>query len=207
MFLGKAEILAEADSLFPEKDAHFNKEYVREACYDLCVGDEVFLSEGRIPKRLGTEAPYILLPPGQFALIKTFEKIRIPEKLIGLISIRSRFKFQGLVNISGFHVDPTFEGHLIFSVQNVGPNDISLEYKHPTFMLMLARLESAATTERKPTFAKIPLEYMAQLGGPSFTLATLKRDFDHMSLSLKIYGGLAIAIIGALVAALLSRGH
>jgi dCTP deaminase len=207
MFLGKQEILELSAKLFPKKEEHFNAEFVKAACYDLCVGDEVFLSEDRVPKRLSENSPYILLPPGQFALIKTYEEISIPPNLIGLLSIRSRFKFQGLINISGFHVDPTYRGHLIFAVQNVGPNDIRLQFKEPTFMLMLAKLETAVTEERSKGFYRIPLEQMAQLGGPSFTLATLKRDFDHMSLALKIYGGIAVALIGALVAALLTRGH
>src|SRR5205807_102723 len=112
--------------LFPIAD-QFDASHIGQVSYDLRVGSEVFLSEKRIPTRLSDESPYVVLPPGQFALVKTYEKVRIPPDLIGLISIRSRFKFQGLINISGFHVDPTYEGNLIFSVQNVGPNDIRLE--------------------------------------------------------------------------------
>lgn len=204
MFLSKPDIQDRALELFPDW-GHFDRELVKQISYDLRVGNEVFLSEKRIPTRLSPESPYILLPPGQFALVKTFEKIAIPADLIGLLSIRSKFKFQGLINISGFHVDPTYCGHLIFSVQNVGPNDIRLEYKQPAFMLMLATLKTKYDGQpRQQGFDNIPLDLMAQLGGPSITLATLKQDLDRLSLSLKIYGALAITLFGALAAAALT---
>jgi dCTP deaminase len=206
MFLSKKQILEKATELFPATD-QFNPDLVREACYDLCVGDEVFLSEKQVPNRLNEQSRHVVLPPGQFALIKTFEEIFIPPELIGLLSIRSRYKFQGLINISGFHVDPSFRGHLIFSVQNVGPNDIRLEYKEPTFMLMFAELKPGADAQRKKAYDRIPLEFMAQLGGPSVNLATLKKELDRASLSIKIYGGLVVALLAALVAALFSRSH
>jgi dCTP deaminase len=205
MFLSAPDIEKRTLELFPEW-SHFDASLLKQVSYDLRVGDEVFLSERRVPTRLGQDSPYVLLPPGQFALIKTFEKISIPRDLIGLLSIRSTFKFQGLINISGFHVDPTYRGHLIFSVQNVGPNDIRLEYKHPTFMLMLATLKTKYDgDQRREGHARIPLDFMAQLGGPSVTLATLKRDLDRMSLSVKIYGGLLVAVLAALVATLFTR--
>jgi hypothetical protein len=41
-----------------------------------------------------------LSPPGQFALLLSSEKIRIPPDTIGFISIKARIKFRGMVNIS-----------------------------------------------------------------------------------------------------------
>jgi dCTP deaminase len=204
MFLTGDSIRTRSEELFPQKASHFSDDSVSQASYDLRVGDEVFLSEKRIPTHLGQEAPYVILPPGQFALVKTYEEIFIPPDLIGLLSIRSTYKFQGLINISGFHVDPTYKGHLIFAVQNVGPNDIRLRYREPVFMLMLAKLtEEYKGGIRKPGYDRIPLEHMAQLGGPSVTLTTLKSDLNSVSLTLKIYGALAVALFGAIIGALL----
>jgi len=109
-----------------------------------------------------------------------------------------------LINISGFHVDPTYTGHLIFAIQNVGPNDIRLRYKEPVFMVMWAKLFSEYVGDaRKRGFDKIQLEHMAQLGGPSVTLTGLKKDLDRISLSLKIAGVLAVSLFGVLMAAIL----
>jgi dCTP deaminase len=197
MFLSKVEIRGRRDDFFPVVN-HFDEKNLKEACYDLRIGDEVFLSEKRVPKRLSDRDPYVILPPGQFALIKTFEKVRIPRDIVAFISIRSKLKFQGLINISGFHVDPTYEGHLIFSVQNVGPNDIRLEFRQPAFMIMWSQLsmpykEEEGVPPRPQGYDRITLEMMAQLGGPSVTLVSLQKRVEELSLRLKIYGGFAIA--------------
>lgn len=203
MFLSEQDIILRKGQLFPQAN-HFDPTHLGQASYDLCVGDEVFLSEKRVPTQLGAESPFVLLPPGQFALVKTHEEIFIPPDLIGLLSIRSKYKFQGLINISGFHVDPTYKGHLIFSVQNVGPNDIRLRYLEPVFMVMWAKLQTPYTGKaRKDGYDRIQLDHMAQLGGPSITLTALKRDLDRLSLSLKIYGALGIALFGIILAAIL----
>jgi dCTP deaminase len=209
MFLSKVEIRRRRDEFFPVVD-HYDEKNLKEACYDLRIGDEVFLSEKRVPTRLSDRDPYVILPPGQFALVKTFEKIRVPREFVAFISIRSKLKFQGLINISGFHVDPTYEGHLIFSVQNVGPNDIRLEFRDPAFMIMWARLsmpykkEDEGGRPRPQGYDRITLEMMAQLGGPSVTLVSLQKRVEKLSLSLKIYGGFAVAASVAVLALLLS---
>lgn len=210
MFLSKAEIRRRRDDFFPVIE-HYDEKNLREACYDLRIGDEVFLSEKRVPKRLSNRDPYVLLPPGQFALIKTFEKIRIPREFVAFISIRSKLKFQGLINISGFHVDPTYEGHLIFSVQNVGPNDIRLEFQQPAFMIMWSRLSMPYRKEdeegrpRQQGYDRITLEMMAQLGGPSVTLVSLQKRVEALSLRLKILIGFAIAALAAMLGLVLEK--
>lgn len=205
MFLSRRDIEHRKNDLFPEiwQYEHTN---LSEVSYDLRVGDEVFLSEKRVPERLSENSQYILLPPGQFALVKTFEKISIPKDLLALLSIRSTYKFQGLINISGFHVDPTYSGYLIFAVQNVGPNDIRLKYKDRVFMIMFAELKNVYDgNDRKKGYDEIQLDQMAKLGGPSVTLTQLQNRVENLSLSLKIYGGIAIAILVAVVALFFSH--
>jgi dCTP deaminase len=205
MFLSRHDIESRKDEIFPVL-GHFDAQNLGQASYDLRVGDEVFLTDGGVPTWLDKDSPYVILPPGQFALVKTFEKIRIPPDLIGLISIRSTFKFQGLINISGFHVDPTYEGHLIFAVQNVGPSNIRLKFKEKVFMVMFAELKTKFSGQpRKRGYDAISLDQMAQLGGPSVTLVQLKNDLERMSLSMKIYGALAIAIFVAIITFLLKK--
>ena len=41
--------------------------------------------------------------------------------------IRAKIKFRGLVNVSGFHVDPGYRGQLTFAVFNAGPVPIHLK--------------------------------------------------------------------------------
>lgn len=203
MFLSKGELQAQFVDLIEGGDPGF----IREASYDLCVGDEIYRSEERLPEMLSDKQSYVLLKPGQFALVKTFEKVKVPSRYVGFISIRSEYKFQGLVNVSGFHVDPTFEGHLIFAVQNVGPNDIRLRYREPTFMMMWATLSQAyepgADGRKRPGYPNIPVRLMAQLGGGSITISELKTEVDRLNTQVKFFIGVGIGLLMALLAVLL----
>jgi len=45
---------------------------------------------------------------------------------MAFISMRTGIKFQGLINVSGFHVDPGYEGKLIYAVYNASPSAIQI---------------------------------------------------------------------------------
>lgn len=49
-------------------------------------------------------------------------------------------KFDGLVNVSGFHVNPGFEGKLLFLVYNEGPSTIVLSQGTSYFPIWFAEL-------------------------------------------------------------------
>lgn len=200
MFLAQHEILRH----FPRLVEGGDENLVHEVSYALRVGDEVYRSEERLPDRLSETDPYVIVQPGQFALVKTLEKVKVPAEYVGFISIRSEYKFQGLVNVSGFHVDPAFEGHLIFAVQNVGPNDIRLRHGEPAFMMMWSRLSEEYRGDKKPRrFPNIPMRLMAQLGGASITLTELKTEVDRLHTQVKFFIGIAIALLMAVIGVIL----
>lgn len=58
----------------------------------------------------------IKIEPGETALLKTYEKLKLPDHYMAFLSLRFSRGSKGLINISGFHVDPDWGGHLIFSV-------------------------------------------------------------------------------------------
>jgi hypothetical protein len=120
----------------------------------------------------------MILHPGQFALVRTLEVVKVPPEMVGLISIRSEYKFQGLVNVSGFHVDPTFSGNLIFAVPS-------------------------ASARPRQGYPNIPGTLMAQLGGGTITLSQLKRDVEKLHTEVKLFAGLTIALILALIGTIL----
>ena len=88
------------------------------------------------------------IPPGQFAFLLTEEVITIPPEVMGFISIKATFKLRGLVNVSGFHVDPGWSGRLIFTVFNAGPSTIHLERNLPMFLLWIADLDDASAKQK-----------------------------------------------------------
>src|SRR5437868_4963524 len=104
----------------------FNPKNLDCASYRLCVGEQAFVTADKFSGEqvrqklitvLGKPPEHtIVIAPGQFAFLMTYEVVRVPANAIALISMRVKFKFQGLINVSGFHVDPGWHGKLIFTV-------------------------------------------------------------------------------------------
>jgi hypothetical protein len=57
---------------------------------------------------------------------------------------------RGLVNVSGFHVDPGYKDSLKFAVYNAGSKDIVLDYGEPVFLIWYADLDKSTTDLYKP---------------------------------------------------------
>lgn len=205
MFLGSTAIRDCKDEIFLENT--FEPDRVNQCSYDLRLGAESYVVGQRAPVSLRKGNPYLVLPPGQFALLTCFEKIRLPREIMGFITVRNRYKMQGLVNVSGFHVDPTFEDQLVFAVQNVGPTDIRVKFMEPTFTIFFARVENNTS----PTKAKedprhgINLQDINQLGGSTITLTKLKKEIDLVRTMLLIYVPFAVAATVALILAVLNK--
>ena len=66
----------------------------------------------------------------------------MPDTAIAFISIRASIKFKGLINVSGFHVDPGFRGQLRFAVYNAGSSEIDLDQDERVFMIWFADLDA-----------------------------------------------------------------
>ena len=130
---------------------HPDKDMVDCNALTLRVGGEVYVTPGleqpapnlHTKKLLDPNEP-IPIPPGQFAFLLTDERITIPPEQMGFISIKATFKLRGLVNVSGFHVDPGWSGSLIFTVFNAGPATIHLQRGLPVFLLWIADLDDAS---------------------------------------------------------------
>lgn len=177
----------------------FADDGLQQASYDLRLGVDAYVVGADTPVRLSDDEPYLVLKPGQFAMLTTLEKVKMPNDHIAFITVRMRYKNQGLVNISGFHVDPTFCGHLKFAVQNVGPSDIYLRYGEQTFSIFFAKLSGEAKNPRDPAGLPLAIEDLHVLGGSSLTLQQLKREVDRVQQLLLIYAPFAVSAFVALL--------
>ena len=125
----------------------YRKSRVQHAAYELSLGAEVVTtSDGALrvldpPSEGEDEGGHINIEPGQLAMLITEEVIAMPEGYLGFISIKASIKLSGLVNISGFHVDPGFVGRLKFSVYNAGSDPVPLRRGQATFLLWFAELD------------------------------------------------------------------
>ena len=121
------------------------------------------------------------IPPGQFAFLVTEERIRVPDDALALISIKAKLKFNGLVNISGFHVDPGYDGHLLFSVFNAGPRPLHLERGQPLFLIWYASLDGVTAMKKEEAgFAGIRPEMLTGISGEIQSLQRLSEEYREL---------------------------
>lgn len=149
----------------------------------------------------------VVVPPGQFAFLLTDEVVTIPPQTMGFISLRSKVKLQGLINVSGFHVDPGYHGRLIYSVFNAGPGQIHIARGDPIFLLWIADLDQSSTAPyRKDGTASnmaISSDQISAIDRPLHSLQSLSGKVERLQSELNLlYRVLAaLAVIGGLVLA------
>jgi dCTP deaminase len=178
----------------------FQPANVRQASYDLRLGAASYVVGNEAPVQLNKEKqPYLTIAPGQFALLTTVEVLQMPDDLLGFITLRNTYKMQGLINVSGFHVDPTHHGILVFAVNNIGPSDIRLRFEDDTFTIFFAQVEGDIEKPRSPFGDNLPLQYVQLLGGSSVTLGKLQKEFEDLRRKVFLYAPLGIALLIALV--------
>lgn len=69
----------------------------------------------------------LVVYPGEFILASTYEKIGLPNDLVGILEGRSSLGRLGLViHATASRVNPGFEGYLTFEISNVSPLPIKL---------------------------------------------------------------------------------
>ena len=175
---------------------------------ELTLGDEVFLTSDNAPRRLSDidsartypMAPaYFTIEPGELAVLTTEEYIYLPSNIIGFISIRNGFKQRGLINVSGFHVDPGFRGKLIFTAYNAGPRDIVLKRGERMFMIFFAETRFYV----QPYWEElrgIPLSIIAGLHGKSVSPIGLDERLKRLETIVYV---LLVPVSVALVVALI----
>lgn len=198
----------------------FKKERIDCSAYTMRIGGEAYISpeDGRTNVshilQLNHREP-ITIPPGQFAFLITREFIYLPHDLFALINIKSGLKVQGLVNVSGFHVDPGYKGNLVFAVFNAGPKTILLREGDDAFLIWFARLEqpSEEYARKKKGFTCISSELASNIPRESASLNSLNKRIDklnttltYMKWGLGAAATIALGAAGKLLADWLSHG-
>jgi dCTP deaminase len=116
------------------------------AAYTLRMGRQYFISatdENAASNKIEQlkDGDSLAIPAGQFAVLLTEEAVTVPSNAIAFISIKTSLKARGLVNVSGFHVDPGFSAPLRFAVFNAGPSTICIRQGEECFLIWYADLD------------------------------------------------------------------
>jgi dCTP deaminase len=187
----------------------FNEKRLQPAHYELCLGDEVYVSGQDVPLNLSKQkSGYVVIRPGEIAILSTMETVYVPRNLIAFISIKVSYKFKGLVNISGFHVDPGFMGKLLFTVYNAGPNDVVIKRGDEVFMIMFAHLTNEVDKDKAykgkhQYLTRINPEYVAVLRGTPVSPKSLDQRVRKIELWLYVLTATVIPIVVSVLVAVL----
>lgn len=166
----------------------FSKSRVDCAAYTLAVGSEIYVSPSDQTPDPTTITILSLeknecftIPPGQFAFLLTEETVEIPTDALAFISIRAKTKFRGLVNVSGFHVDPGYRGQLTFAVFNAGPATIHLRQGQPIFLIWYASLDRQSKDHKKdPVQLGLNTELITAIAGELQSFTGLSKRIDSV---------------------------
>lgn len=181
----------------------FAPERAESACYELSLGGDYFVSEENAEIKYNKpDKDIITIPPGQMAFLVTKEKVSIPKNMLALISVKAGHKLKGLVNISGFHVDPGYSGKLLYSVFNSSPFKIDLKIGAPLFLIWFHELDDGKADDAKP-YNKPPKGLEPELvkdikdefpsnGVLSNDLSELKNEFASLRKIIYWLGGVVI---------------
>ena len=198
-------------------------ERLDEAGYRLSVGDEIFTNdkEDHTARKLADDEAFIV-GPGQFLYVLTEERVAIPRDCIAFISARATTKFRGLVNVSGFQVDPGYSGKLIFAMFNAGPMNIHLKRGDDIFSIWISNLAETIPPDFKGTnqipdgLSHIPTRVINSISGKALTayqvndaLTKIKGDLEKAQQDvtyIKISTGIIIALVFLFVAPSLRDG-
>ena len=159
----------------------FDPDKIDCAAYTLRIGREVYISPSTAAdaatrtKTVLDERQDFGIPPGQFAFLLTEERVTVPNSSVAFISMKARIKFKGLVNVSGFHVDPGYRGRLVFGVYNAGPAVVHLARGDDCFLIWYASLdrESEQYSRKDPSFDEISSDLITPIAGQLQSLAGL----------------------------------
>ncbi|MET4252966.1 deoxycytidine triphosphate deaminase [Bradyrhizobium sp. LA6.7] len=168
MFWGGLRLRDELPNLITD----YTDDRIDGAAYRLRVGPEVYVSPTgeaddprNKPKTQLKKGQGFTVPAGQFGFILTEENVKVPPTAIAFISMRAKYKFQGLVNVSGFHVDPNYDDRLIFSVFNAGPGPVHLSQGEECFLIFYATLDRPEEVDVKKGYNSIPSHLTGPLAG------------------------------------------
>lgn len=158
-FWSGEKLAARGDAIF----VPYNPAQVDRNAYVLRMGDRYFRTADQEQAKgthqvrtLLKEKEAFVIPPGQFAFLVCKEEITVPENAMALISMRTPLKFRGLINVSGFHVDPGYKGKLVYAVFNASPSPIQIKEDDPTFKIWFCDLdhENNPRVSQPPYIAK-----------------------------------------------------
>lgn len=104
-----------------------NKETYSSACveassYDIRAGKKGIIGGGG--QEVDLTKSHLEIPPGSYAGIISFEKIRLPKIIAARLGAKRALSYDGIILLTGSIVDPSYEGHLLFGLYNASQKKV-----------------------------------------------------------------------------------
>ena len=117
-------------------------------------------------------------------------------------------KKSGLINVSGFHVDPGYKGKLLFSVYNAGPSPTVLSRGDPVFLLWYCDLdrETEDLYLNSPQRDSLTSDDVSQLLGDVWSPEALASKVAALERQMNLWTWLGRAVLVALISGLVGLG-
>lgn len=195
----------------------FEEKQLQPATYDLRMGEQGATTSTK--KIINVrETGFLLLKPGDFAIITVFEKLHLTTQYAARFGLRSKYTRKGLIATTGPQIDPGYKGRLILGLTNLTPKSISLPYKDNLVSVEFHILEEKSSKpysgpyqnkyELGPEDIEIIVESEAMalsevlttLGSLSENVGRLIQEMKFLKWSMPIIVGVGITIIGIIAA-------
>ena len=195
----------------------FSEACLQPASYNFRLGNEAITSSRREkedPSRKGL----FTIPAGDFALVKTFEHVKLSPSVAGHIGLRSHYSKKGLDILAGPQIDPGFDGYLVVGLTNLSPRDITIPYKEEFCTVEFYRFSEPVSKpyvgeyQGQPGIMPGDLELLVDSQGMTFgevirSLGSLSASVSDLSRWVKLLTwaipavvAIGIAVIGIIVA-------
>jgi dCTP deaminase len=183
----------------------FHEERVRQGAYELTLSRDVLTAPPAKGRRRDGVGKALEIPAGEFAILYTRETVSVPAGVIAFISIKASLKLDGLINVSGFHVDPGFSSRLKFSVYNAGNLPIFLDYDKEAFLIWFSDLDEDTVDPYDETHQHykqtgVTPRDRQRMSERSHSPAALHRRIKRLERRIRIVVALALVIATAIIA-------
>ena len=115
------------------------------ASYDIRVGN------------IGDDKDTIIMQPGDFRLISSLEKVRMPSDLAAMVHDKSTLARLGIALQNTF-IDPGFEGYITLEVSNHSDQPFMMWLGQPIAQLVFHKLDRATEMPYKGKYSNQPSE-------------------------------------------------
>ena len=130
---------------------------------DRVMSDEICIADGDA----------FILHPGEFALSVTYEKVTLPDDIVGWLDGRSSLARLGLmVHVTAHRIDPGWSGRIVLEFYNSGKLPLALR---PHMTIAALNFETLTAPAIRPYNKRVDAKYKNQHGADS---SRINQDSD-----------------------------